>query len=292
MLIDDLFPHNGLATRADLLTAMDRKTLARKVRSGAIVRVWRGVYAPAEPDLVGRLAALDLLSGVRIVACMHTAATLHGFGTESPTPVHILDPGVRMRSVDGLIVHQRVGAPLQRVGDRLVTALAWTAVEVARTQHRPRCLATLDAALRGGSCDRAQLVAAIEEQKGRRGIVRVRELLELADGRAESVMESEARMVMFDGGLPTPELQYEIVDRYGQRWRVDFAWPDHRVVAEYESIAWHSGPEEMLRDRKRTARIQESGWTVVPIVATDLYRHRAQFLDRLRFHLGQASLAS
>ena len=26
-------------------------------------------------------------------------------------------------------------------------------------------------------------------------------------------MESEARLVMIDGGLPKPELQYEIVDR-------------------------------------------------------------------------------
>ena len=33
---------------------------------------------------------------------------------------------------------------------------------------------------------------------------------------AESPMESEARLVFIDGGLPLPELQYEIVDQCGR----------------------------------------------------------------------------
>ena len=35
-------------------------------------------------------------------------------------------------------------------------------------------------------------------------------MLPFADARAESAMESEARLVMIDHGLPLPELQYTI----------------------------------------------------------------------------------
>ena len=79
------------------------------------------------------------------------------------------------------------------------------------------------------------------KQAGRRGIVVVRELLPLADPRADSPMESEARLVMIDGGLPMPELQYEVVDGRGKLRRLDFAWPPgatgvcHRARLRYEA---------------------------------------------------------
>jgi very-short-patch-repair endonuclease len=278
-----------VATRDQLLATMNPKTLARHVAVGAIVRVWHGVYALVEPDLPGRLAALELSVGRPIVACMHTAATLYGFSNDDTGRVHVLDPGVRMRPNSSLMVHQRKGALLRRVEGRLATAPAWTAVEVARTQWRPRALATLDAALRSETCDRPGLAAAIDEQKGRRGIIKVRELLPLADSRAESAMESMARMVMIDGGLPVPELQYEIVDLEGRLWRVDFAWPDQRVVAEYDSIAWHSDPAAMLSDRIRTAALQDCRWTVVPIVVHDIYRDAIAFVARMHSHLDRAA---
>jgi HD domain len=154
--------------------------------------------------------------GPTIVACMGTAAALYGFDTESTFRLHFLDPGVRMRPSQSTMVHQRIGAPLRRVRGRLATAPAWTAIEVARALRRPRALATLDAALHVGACTRGQLDAAIREQKGRRGIVMVRELVAYADSRAESPMESEARLLFIDSGLPMPELQYSIVDRCRQ----------------------------------------------------------------------------
>jgi hypothetical protein len=282
----------GFATASQLLTVMTRQQLRVQVRKGGLVRVWYGIYAASDPDLTGRLAALDLFMGKRAVACMATAAALYGFDMENIRAIHVLDPGVRMRPTAGLIVHQRLGAPLRRVAGRLATAPAWTAVEVARTLRRPRALATLDAALRSMHCSRAELESAVREQKGRRGIVHVRELLEYADGRAESGMESEARLVMIDYGLPLPELQYEIRAFDGTVHRVDFAWPEHSVVAEYESIDWHSGRVEMIRDKKRYADFQDLGLTVVPIVVDDVRGEPWLLAERLRHHLSRPAVAS
>ncbi len=52
-------------------------------------------------------------------------------------------------------------------------------------------------------------------------------------------MESEARLVMIDGGLPAPVLQYEIVDAQFRIWRARFRLAGSRVVAEYDSDDWH-----------------------------------------------------
>ena len=280
-----LLARGGLATTAELLTVISRKRLAGLVKVGRLIRVCHGVYALSEPDLLSKLAALDLVAGHPIVACMDTAAVLYGFDIESTRCLHILDPGVRMRPSTGLMVHQRIGAPLRRVEGRLATAPAWTVIEVARTLRRPRALAALDAALHVGACTTGQLHAAIREQKGRRGIVRVRELIGYADGRAESPMESEARLVFIDNGLPMPELQYSIVDRYGRVWRVDFAWPDAMVVAEYDSVEWHVGRDALLHDRLKTARLQESGWTTIPMTVGDIRRDPIELVERINTHL-------
>lgn len=282
----------GFATTQQLLMVMTRQQLDVQVRKGGLVRVWYGVYAAATPDLMGRLAALDLFMGRHAIVCMGTAATLYGFDFENTTAIHILDPGVRMRPTIGLMVHQRLDAPLLRISGRLATAPAWTAVEIARQLPRPRALAALDGALHSLHCTPADLDKAVREQRGRRGIVAVREILRYADGRAESAMESEARLVMIDHGLPRPELQYEIRGQNGELWRVDFAWPDAKVAAEYEGLDWHSGPVKMIEDKKRFAGIQEQSWTVIPIVAQDVRRYPRRLADRITYHLSAAQLAN
>lgn len=88
-----------------------------------------------------RLRGLDFRCGTRVAACLHTAAAIHGFDVEEPAGLHVLSPsGSRLRSTDGLKVHRREGAPLTIVDGRPITAPGWTAVEVARSQRRPRAL--------------------------------------------------------------------------------------------------------------------------------------------------------
>ncbi|MCV7421547.1 type IV toxin-antitoxin system AbiEi family antitoxin domain-containing protein [Mycobacterium yunnanensis] len=289
MDLDEVFgARSGLATTADLASSLNARTLALYVEAGAIVRVCHGVYALRPPDLEGRLAAFDLMTGRQLVACMNTAAALYGFDIENDDRVHVVDPGIRMRPNASVMVHQRVGGPLRRVGSRLATAPAWTAVEMARTLRPPRALAVLDAALRSGTCTVADLRVAIARQGGRRGIVRARDLLEHADGRAESPMESEARLVFIDGGLPLPELQSEIVDRGGALWRADFLWSASKLVAEYDSMQWHASPEALRHDRMKTARLQECGYRVVPLVVDDVRRWPGELVARIASHLSAA----
>jgi hypothetical protein len=277
----------GVATSGQILAIMTRRGFEAELKTGELERIWQGIYCRGEPNDWLRLRGLDLLCGTAVPVCLGTAAALHGFDTEEPRDLHVLSPpGSRLRCTDGLVVHRRDGAPLVMVGDRLVTSPAWTAVEVARTLRRPRALATLDAALRSGSCGRSDIWRAAIEQAGRRGIVAVRNLIALADSRAESPMESEARLAMIDGGLPEPELQYEIVDGNRELRRVDFAWPDYRVAVEYDGVDWHSDPEAMRRDRRRRAALEDVGWVVMSITFDDVryspWRFVARIAERLQ----------
>jgi hypothetical protein len=282
----------GVVTSAQALRFLTRRGLEAHLKSGELQRVWHGIYGRGEATTALRLRGLDLAAGTTVAACMGTAASAFGFDTERTADVHVLNPaGRRLRSTDGLVVHRRRGAPLTRVGGRPATAAAWTAIEVARGLRRPRALATLDAALRSGTCGRDSLEQAALRQCGRRGIVTVRELLEVATPKAESPMESEARLVMIDGGLPPPVLQHEVVDLQGRIWRLDFAWPELRVAAEYDGVDWHSGPDAFLRDRNRSAALQDVGWLVVPIVAGDVRYRRVELVRRLEARLRHPSAA-
>lgn len=276
----------GVVTSGQALTLLTRRELEAALKYGVLQSLWHGVYGRGQVDTRLRLRGLDLATGTTVAVCLGTAAAAYGFDTENTTELHVLDSGDHhLRPVDGLVVHRRKDAPLTVVAGRPATAPAWTAIEVARALRRPRALATLDAALRSGTCTQDDLARAVGRQVGRRGIVTVRELLPLTNPLAESPMESEARLVMIDGGLPMPVLQHEVVDRSGKIWRLDFAWPEYRVAAEYDGLDWHSGPEAFLRDRRRTAALQELGWVVVAIVADDVRRRHWELVRRIETQL-------
>jgi hypothetical protein len=282
----------GVATTAQLLRRLGRAGFESRVAQGELVSVWTGIYCRTEPDLLIRLRGLDLRAGEPVALCLGSAAAAYGFDTENSVDLHVLNPvGHQLRDSGGLVVHRREGAPLDMVDGRPATTPGWTAIEVARSVRRPRALATLDAALRSRTCDRRQLRQAAGGQAGRRGIVKVRELIPLAAGESESPMESEARLAMLDGGLPPPMLQYGIVDRNWQVWRVDFAWPDCLLAVEYDGFDWHSGPEDLRRDRQKRAALREVGWTVLSIVADDVRRRSWDMVRRINAELARSPAA-
>lgn len=291
--LDDLFRmQGGVATSGQLLRFYRRSRLDIEIRDGALIKVWPGVYSPTEPDILTRLRGLDLRAGRSVAVCLGTAAAAYGFDTEDTRDIHVLNPpGRQLRNSDGLYVHRRDGAPLGNACGRPATTAAWTAVEVARSLRRPRALATLDAALRSRTCDRRHLMSAASQQAGRRGIVAVRHLIPLADAFAESPMESEARLVMLDGGLPRPELQHEIVDRSWRTWRVDFAWREAKLAVEYDGFDWHSDQQQFTRDRQKRAALNEIGWRMLSIVADDVRKQPQDLVRRIDSALTQLGAA-
>ena len=283
-----LFDCRGrVASYSDLLTVTTRRRLRTLVARGDVVHLWRGIYAPAPVSVQQLLAGAALLYGCTVTACLGTAAQLYGFDTEDVSRLHILDANLgHPRGNAKLRVHQRLGAPVVMVDGQRASAPAWTAVEVARSLSRPRALATLDAALRSGVCTESDLRNAVLHQAGRRGIAAVRPLVDIADGRAQSPMESETRLVLLDAGLLGLEPQYPVLDDSGMpRFHVDLAYPDAKIAIEYDGDDYHGGPLAVRRDKARIAWLQDHGWLVIVATADDVRRWPQLFVARVAKHL-------
>jgi very-short-patch-repair endonuclease len=52
--------------------------------------------------------------------------------------------------------------------------------------------------------------------------------------------------------------------------RVDFAWPDRRLIVEVDGYEWHSSREAFQRDRERQNRLVQAGWTVLRFTVEDI----------------------
>lgn len=157
------------------------------------------------------------------------------------------------------------------------------AFDLACTLPRPDALATLDRALRLGVQPRL---------KDRvRGAAQARELLTLADARAESPQESRLRLICVDGGLPRPIPQFIVTDDLGfEVYRVDLAWPESRTALEYDSTEFHSGAA-LYRDRARHNWLTQHGWTMIYATARDVYRDHETLVRRIRTTLDQHNLS-
>jgi hypothetical protein len=140
--------------------------MQRGLRNGEMVKIWPGIYSLGTPSTESRLRGLDLKCGQHVAVCLGTAAAIFGFDTEDSADLHILNPaGHLLRAGSGLVVHRRDGVPLTSFRGRRLTTAPWTAIEVARSLRRPRALATLDATLHSGACDRQDLVG-LESSSG------------------------------------------------------------------------------------------------------------------------------
>ena len=63
-------------------------------------------------------------------------------------------------------------------------------------------------------------------------------------------------------GLPQPVLQHEVTAA-GQQYRIDVAYPEHRVGIEYDGEEFHSTPRQLDADRRRQRHLARAGWSII-----------------------------
>ena len=78
-------------------------------------------------------------------------------------------------------------------------------------------------------------------------------------------------------GLPEP-----LVNARLGRWRPDFLWSAYRVVAEFDSRAFHSDIRSFRRDREKSNELQLAGFTVLRFTWYELTRTPELLVARIR----------
>jgi hypothetical protein len=130
----------------------------------------------------------------------------------------------------------------------------------------------IDRALRHQLTDHTRLLAteARLATRGRPGAARFhRVMARRVEGAAtpESPPERLLAHLLVGHGLPEPTLQYVVRDTDGRLVaRCDLAYPQWRIVIEYDSVQEHTGRTALLRDSARRNAITALGFT--PIIAT------------------------
>lgn len=146
-----------------------------------------------------------------------------------------------------------------------VTTVARTVVDVARHDRRSAIMAA-DAALRERCTNRAEMEAALARAAGWPGVRQAREIVAMSDGDAESALESVVRLALHDDGFPVPRLQRVVAG-----YRVDFLWPEYRLILEADGRGKYSD-DELWREKQRETALRRAGYEVERVLWADVLK--------------------
>ncbi|WP_448641381.1 DUF559 domain-containing protein [Geodermatophilus sp. URMC 63] len=250
----------------------------RHLQQPGVLHLSRDTYLPVSMagDARARLAAVLLTAPPGAVASHRTAAAL--WGVEIPLQdrgdhrVDVTVPATgRAESRRDRRIHRLAleDDEVLRHEGMPVTTPARTWRDLAGVLQPAALLAVTDQMLRR-SVPRAALERQLARRPAGRGCARAREVLPIADSRAESPMESVLRWVVHEARLPAPELQHVVRDGAGGfLGRADLAWPDRRVLVEFDGDV-HRERDVFVEDLRRQNRLVAAGWTVLRFTSADV----------------------
>ncbi|MGW5671668.1 type IV toxin-antitoxin system AbiEi family antitoxin domain-containing protein [Micromonospora sp. NPDC003776] len=278
--------HGGVVTAGQALRlGFTRDQIRHLARSGKWSRVARGCFVPVPAAEVAaprraRIRAAVTSLGPGAVAVLDSAAELHRIGCLRATgAIHVSVPAERptmqRRADPNLVVHQLTLDPddLCAVDGVPVTTAVRTVADVILRAARYPAVCVIDSALNRQLLTEHDLSLVQALIAGRRGAVGARRHLAEADGRAQSPLETRARLRCVDGGVPPDALQLEVRDDDGYLLGIgDLGWRGARVIAEADGSGPHRAPMALYEDRLRQNRLINGGWTVLRFTWSDTLR--------------------
>jgi very-short-patch-repair endonuclease len=268
----------------------------KRIASGRWLPVHEGVYRIAGAPVTwrSRVLAACWAGGNRAVASHSSAAQLWDLPSGRTDIVEVTCPRWRRARHDALAVHETTlieECDRGSVENIPSTSPERTLFDLARRTSYVMLDANIDAALRRGLVTLDGLATTVERlaTKGRPGGRRFRSAVVErlgAPAAAESVPERLLADALVRHGLPVPHVQYGVRTPQGRFVaRVDLAYPEWRILIEYDSYQEHVGKLALVRDGARRNALQELGFNVLTATAVDLRdqaRRLATSVRRLR----------
>lgn len=267
--VDAALAHLVLA--GDHLVTLDDARPERRADRGELVRLARGVYAPA--SLVDGLMPwqraelrVRAVAGVRVLQPLARRSAARVWGVpllgQVEQQIHALAWNSRSGRTSGEVRYWSTNDDETRIVRRrgcALTDLPRTLAELCVSESFTTAVAAVDWGIRvRGDRDRPrttidEIRSAAEELMLVRGRARLERALSFADGRAESPGESWSRVVIHRLGFVAPDLQHPYRGRAGQAFRSDFHWEDARLAGEFDGWGKYLSPE--LRDGRSAERV-------------------------------------
>jgi very-short-patch-repair endonuclease len=244
--------HGAIARRQLLELGLNARQIERRIASGRLHPVWRGVYAVGRPQLSrhGRWMAAVLACGPNAALSHGSAATLWGFGKELGGLIDISVPARGRNRLLGIWVHRRTETVLTDVAVHEgipLTSPVRTLIDQA-TRLRPMQLER--AVNEADKLDRVRadvLHASLDDYRGQPGVASLRKLLDPLTFRlSDSVLEQLMRPLARSVGLPAPQTKTSVNGH-----EVDFFWPDLGIVVEADGLRYHRTASQQRRGLER-----------------------------------------
>lgn len=301
--------HGLIAAHQCRRLGLSSDRLTGLVGRGRWRRVTLGVYdtIPGQVDPHGdrtawrlRSAWLALLAyGPDAIAVGGCALALHGiWGLPIDlTPEVALPDGHHARSRDGIRLRRfDNGMTTTMMNGYRVATVDYALAQAIPEMARENAISVLDSAVHLKKLDRAGLRRVRHLVRGRRGVKRTHPWWSLVDSRAESPIETRARLIYHDAGLAPHTLQLPLLGRSGDIIGYgDLAWRRRQggwVVVEMDGPEYHSGPEALFRDRARQNEAVATGRvTMIRYTGRDLW-HPDRMVDTVRSLLQAHPLAA
>jgi hypothetical protein len=242
------------------------------LRGPAWRHVARGRYRWAAQQMDEDVPLGILLSSLPQGAALAglTAARRWGLDVAQSAPEVIVPPGA---GVSGR-VHGKVRRVQLKPGDVVLraglptTSPRRTCLDLACRLSLVEAVVAIDEALHVGLVRVEDLAGYVAQHHGIPGLVQARRVLDFAEPKSESPMESRLRMLLVRSGLPRPDAQVSVRDsRGGFLGRLDLFYPDSSVGIEYDG---ENHRDRLTADNQRQNRLLEAGIHLLRYTAPDL----------------------
>lgn len=275
----------GLVTRGQLFgLGIPAGTIDEWVRAGRLNVIYAGVYAVGHAVLAPQadVLAAVLACGAGTVLSHRSAAELWDLVEARPgMAVQVTATGHGIDGPRGIYVHRTKGLTAWDravVSGIPVTSAARTVFDFASQASQAEMEAAYERGLIEGNFSRDDMVKMAMRLKGRRGITKVRRLIDR--NAPPSVTIGEAHRMLLElvrsSALPHPRTEYPI----GRR-RADICWPDAMLIVEMDGSKWHDSPGRNARDKRRDADLAALGWLTIRVTWTDLTKDRIGTISRI-----------
>lgn len=258
----------GVVARAQLLAmGIGTGAIATRIRRHQLHPLHRGVYAVGHLSLLplARETAAVLASGSgsfvshrSSMVVWHLAPAAHD---DPSIDVTVRSSGRGARP--GLRVHRSrliEAGDVRHLRGLPVASPARALIDFAEDASDRELERGLHEALARNLVNVRGLLADADRFRGRRGIARIRRIVNGSDHPMLTRSEAEERFLALirSGELPSPDVNV-LVDGY----EVDFLWRDAGLIVEVDGYRFHSTRRAFEGDRRRDADLQAAGFSVL-----------------------------
>jgi very-short-patch-repair endonuclease len=273
---------------------MGKEAARKRAKVGSLHRVHQGVYAVGHSAMTRekRFMAAVLACGPDAVLSHRSAACLWGLREDRQVAIDVTSQNRRGRIPRGIDAHRDgslTAADRTSLHGIPCTTVARTLLDFAATAPiwEPRKAISEAEVLR--VLDHAAVRSLIKRSRGRRGVARLRMLLDEihpATKRTRSEMERLFLRMCERARLLQPEVNVKLeID--GHRVMPDFLWREAGLIVEADSRRYHDTDSAFQSDRRREQRLQLAGWRVSRCTWEQIDREPHNLAETIRGLLAQ-----